>query len=434
MLLSHPIRTLLQNILLIPPTFIDPPMRASPLLVACLLLVGCNDDLVRARTPAGATVVSGGNQAGVVGSTLPIPIAVRVADGDGRPVSGVIVTWEPAEHSGTVATRSTTTDAGGVTSTSWTLGTLPGDQEVSVQAGNLGPLTVKAVAAPGKTAVVDVLGVADSMTAIGDTMRLRANARDPFGNLTTGKASWTSSDPSVVLVDSTGAVRASGKGSASIRAHVDGITGERLIRVTATAVTGAAGANGGSIANPDGATLSVSAGTPVDLRVSRLEGPWPDQVLERPAFGFEITPQTSAAATFGAFQTSFGSRSLIGYNTTSEPREVTLEFAVGHTIASVEGLFIQVEVEEPVVGSAFSAIPQTTGSALVEKFTYYITEIVPNARKDGVIAKFTAHIHCCPAIRLRRGMCRPVSLTNTGTEPGWRHTRCSGDLHPRIAP
>jgi adhesin/invasin len=99
-------------------------------------------------------VVAGANQTGRLQSTLPTPIAVRVIDLAGAPVSNVLVTFTPVVGSGSVLPTSIATDATGVARTVWTLGTTPGIQTLGVSAGAAGSLNVFATATRNRIELV----------------------------------------------------------------------------------------------------------------------------------------------------------------------------------------------------------------------------------------------------------------------------------------
>jgi uncharacterized protein YjdB len=73
------------------------------------------------------TATGGNGQTGYVGQALPSPLSVMVADGAGRPVSGVGVTFAVTSGGGTIGGASTATNTLGVaTSGVWTLGAVTG--------------------------------------------------------------------------------------------------------------------------------------------------------------------------------------------------------------------------------------------------------------------------------------------------------------------
>ena len=86
------------------------------------------------QAPARVNIVSGDDQEGIRGTTLPDPLVVRVEDQGGTGAAGVEVTFTPGSESGTVSESTVTTDDGGVASTMWTLGGA-GRQSVAVVSG-----------------------------------------------------------------------------------------------------------------------------------------------------------------------------------------------------------------------------------------------------------------------------------------------------------
>lgn len=91
---------------------------------------------LRARSVAGpvATIhkLGGDGQTGTVGTTLPIPLSVRVIDPVGNPIPNVAVAWW---RNGVSVAPGSVTDAEGVATTQWTLGPEPGPQTVHAIAG-----------------------------------------------------------------------------------------------------------------------------------------------------------------------------------------------------------------------------------------------------------------------------------------------------------
>lgn len=79
-------------------------------------------------------IVSGDGQEGLIEQQLPDPLVVRVDDQGGTAAAGVEVTFTPGSQSGSVSEGSVTTDADGMATTEWTLGTVR-TQSVSVASG-----------------------------------------------------------------------------------------------------------------------------------------------------------------------------------------------------------------------------------------------------------------------------------------------------------
>ena len=98
---------------------------------------------------AAAIVVSGGNnQTGPLSELLGTPLAVLVHDAYGNPVPGVNVAWAVVTGSGSLANATTLTDANGIATEGWTLGSVAGLQTVSATAAGLAnaPVTFSATA------------------------------------------------------------------------------------------------------------------------------------------------------------------------------------------------------------------------------------------------------------------------------------------------
>ncbi|HXI19636.1 MAG TPA: hypothetical protein VNH46_01040, partial [Gemmatimonadales bacterium] len=99
------------------------PIR-SPVLIlgATALGLGCGSSEPN-RIPADLTVLSGDNQAGSVGTALPLPIVVQVEDRQGAALSGVTVSFT-ADGGGSVTPAAPRSDSRGRVAVSWTLGTM----------------------------------------------------------------------------------------------------------------------------------------------------------------------------------------------------------------------------------------------------------------------------------------------------------------------
>lgn len=113
-----------------------PPIRPRPgrgpavLFLALLAAAACDDSGTEPAQEAGAvtqiTIVSGRDQVGEAGSTLPLPLTVRLSDSADRPVAGVLVTWF-AVHGGRVSSQRSITDSRGLASIQRILGPNAGE-------------------------------------------------------------------------------------------------------------------------------------------------------------------------------------------------------------------------------------------------------------------------------------------------------------------
>ena len=179
-------------------------------------------------TPAAATniaVVSGNLQIATPGTLLPLPVVVKVADAFGNGVSGRAVTFAITTGGGSLGTTATTTDATGSASTTWTLGSGPGAQTITITSAGLAgsPLTASSNAT-GTVASTTVTPHFDTLTALTATFALAAQARDASLNPVAGTFTWVSRTPANVTVNAAGVVTAVANGSSYVVATETGGT------------------------------------------------------------------------------------------------------------------------------------------------------------------------------------------------------------------
>ena len=122
-----------------------------------------NDELAvtftaNALVPGGSSLLlaDGDAQTGRVAEQLPSPLSVRVVDAAGQPISGVTVTWTPA--AGSASPTSSVTDADGLASTRWTLGTTSGSSMLNASATGTNAVTFTATVRPGSVCRLFVAG------------------------------------------------------------------------------------------------------------------------------------------------------------------------------------------------------------------------------------------------------------------------------------
>jgi adhesin/invasin len=109
------------------------------------------------NTPASVEIVSGNSQSATVNTALAQPLVVRVENATGQGVAGVTVAWSVAAGGGTLGSATTTTNAQGQASNTYTVGGSAGTNtvEAAVQSNtslNL-EFTATATAAGGTAAV-----------------------------------------------------------------------------------------------------------------------------------------------------------------------------------------------------------------------------------------------------------------------------------------
>ncbi len=145
--------------------------------------------------PAGViTLVSGNNQASVVGRALALPLVVKVTDTFGNNAVGTRVTWAAAGLSGSVNPPTDTTGADGTASVVWTLGNTASTQTVTATVAGLLPITFSAVASADTAHVTMIVsGGAGQLGGVGTALATNLGVRvtDQFGNPIVGdKVTW----------------------------------------------------------------------------------------------------------------------------------------------------------------------------------------------------------------------------------------------------
>lgn len=97
--------------------------RAAFLLLAFALALGaCNSSAEGPPVPGGVTAVSGNNQFAVVNSPASNPLVVLVIDQNGSPLPSTTVSWKVTSGGGSVADTTSTSDASGYATTTYTAG------------------------------------------------------------------------------------------------------------------------------------------------------------------------------------------------------------------------------------------------------------------------------------------------------------------------
>lgn len=209
--------------------------RARAIFATVLLVASaaCDDDPPPESRVTAVTPAAGNMQEGVVGQALPQLIVLRAVDAGGTPVRGARVVWEVVSGGGTInaAASTTTTNAEGLATATWTLGTAAGAQSARAQVGTA-VVQFTATGLPAAAATVTVTPEQVMLDAIGSTADLSIVARDQYGNLIEGRApTWASSNNSIATVSATGRVTATGRGSTTVRATLEGVIDEAGVTV-----------------------------------------------------------------------------------------------------------------------------------------------------------------------------------------------------------
>ncbi len=134
-------------------------------------------------------IVSGDEQAGIVGAALALPLVVRAVDGQGNPVAGDVIEWAVLAGGGTIEPAESVTDAEGLATATWTLGTAAGATQTAGAALLDRDVVVHfwATAGPGEAAALAFTtqpGTAVRNEVI--TPPIVVTAFDAFNNVATG--------------------------------------------------------------------------------------------------------------------------------------------------------------------------------------------------------------------------------------------------------
>jgi uncharacterized protein YjdB len=147
---------------------------------------------------------------------------------------GEVVTWSVMGGGGAVSAPSSTTDADGRASVTWTLGATPGTNALRASYPSLPSVDFTAEAQVGPPATLEVTPAAAELEP-GDTLRLTGSALDAFGNVVAAPAiDWTSAAPARATVSSSGLVTAREAGEVAVRATVGSVEAQSTIIVAAS--------------------------------------------------------------------------------------------------------------------------------------------------------------------------------------------------------
>lgn len=200
----------------------------APLVLATLS--ACGDDTVQPTVPGSGgrfqlTKVSGDNQSGLPENFLPEPLRVRLIDAEGDPAPGRRITW--TADAGYISPPSTTTDDTGLATVQWTLGdAVKQSATATLEGSGAEPVSFTATVREIWTILVGP----DTILIEGAEHQFSAEARAPNRNNRRGGIvettfTWSSSDPAVATVDSTGRVRGLRAGTTRIYAEASGVRG-----------------------------------------------------------------------------------------------------------------------------------------------------------------------------------------------------------------
>ena len=148
-----------------------------------------------------------------------VRFTAQVLDQNGQAMAGAPVAW--SSGNATVAT----VDASGLV-------TAAGNGTATITASSGSASGTAAVTVMQAVSAVAVSPAADTLVALGDTVRLTAEASDANGHAVAGtEFEWASNDTLVAVVDDAGLVTAAGKGTATITASSGSASGTAAVTV-----------------------------------------------------------------------------------------------------------------------------------------------------------------------------------------------------------
>lgn len=193
-------------------------MRPLPIFLAVsLAAAACSRDLTSSSSPTSGTSTSSNglniavdsalaNQTAVVGTAIVAKVHVTQA---GQPVPGISVNWIVSADGGSVSPASSTTDAGGIASTTWTLGDTARAYTLTAAMSN-GSVGVQATAIAGPATTLSKAGPDSLVIAAGASTLLTVRAADKLGNSVGGiTVTWSATGGSLTANSTT--TGASGK-------------------------------------------------------------------------------------------------------------------------------------------------------------------------------------------------------------------------------
>lgn len=187
--------------------------------LAPTLLAACGgDDAVEPSVATTLTISPPSADLSSLGETVQLTATVR--DQNGQEIAGATVTWTSGDNA--VAT---------VNGTGLVTAVENGSATVTATSG--GVSGTAAVTVAQRPARVDVSPSADTLIAIGDTVRFAAQPVDANGNaVQDADISWSTDDDAVATVNADGLVTATGNGGAGITAAAGAATGRAEVTVS----------------------------------------------------------------------------------------------------------------------------------------------------------------------------------------------------------
>jgi hypothetical protein len=236
---------------------VHPRLGSVALSATLLALAACGRDAVSPTglVPSRLDAVSSVAATAAVASSLPSALVVKVTDAAGLPVPNAAVAFAVTQGNGSTSPRVANTDAKGIATSSWTLGTILGPNEVTASVTGVSQqVKFSTAGSPGNVTTITLSPQNPRMLAGTDSIRITAVSLDVFGNQTSPAPTFLVRDPSLVSVDANGVVRALRRGSATyVVAAAGGKSDSVLVTVLAP-----------------GQSICTAAAAPVDLAIGQV--------------------------------------------------------------------------------------------------------------------------------------------------------------------
>ena len=217
---------------------------AMALAATLVWAAGCGETPPEPPRPTTVTVTPATAQLAALGSTVRLTAEVR--DQHGQVMANVAVSWTSGD-AGVAAV-----DAAGLARA-----TGNGTATITATAGQASGSAVVTVAQV--VTAISVSPGADTLVAVGDTVRLTAEGLDAYGYAVAGaEFEWSSDADSVAAVDAVGLVTAAGNGLATVTATADEASGSAVVTVAQVAAAVVVSPSASTIAPGD--TLRLVAG------------------------------------------------------------------------------------------------------------------------------------------------------------------------------
>ena len=239
-----------------------PKIAGAGLVLATLL--ACSEPDPAATPPKAIRPVTPTTQSGTVGQALPGGITVRVVDYSDRTMQGVKVGFSIIGGDGSISSRLVVTDGEGLAHVEWTLGQTAGTNEVV--ASIFGVDSTASFTATGTAAAAAGLAITPRVVRIPTTAgggSMAGRLVDQYGNPISGSPTYTSRNPAIVTVSSTGSITAT-------ETNPNNRAGSTYVVVTAGGFTDSAKVY--TLSTTDPACTGITAQAPTAIGVVQITG------------------------------------------------------------------------------------------------------------------------------------------------------------------